>query len=149
MRTHGGTTASLRGRSSLPVLVEASYGLTKDMSMYPVLICVAGGVGITAVMPYLHGHPGTTRLFWGSRSQGLVSALRDEIRGYNGEVLVGRRLFVKLALQRELARFDGATPIAIVVSGPKAMCEEVREFCCEVAVKRKGEVRFLDENFSW
>ena len=119
------------------------------MSKFPILVCVAGGVGITAVMPYLHAHRGTTRLYWGSRSQGLVNALRDEICGYNGEVLVGRRLLVKLALQTELARFDSGTPIAIVVSGPKAMCEEVRQFCCEVAMKRKGEVRFLDENFSW
>ena len=149
MRTHGGTTAHLRKRTSLPVLVEASYGPPKDLSMYPVLICVAGGVGITAVLPYLHGHHGTTRLYWGSRSQGLVNAMRDETRGYNGEILVGRRLFVKLALRTELARFDSGTPIAIVVSGPKAMCEEVREFCCEIAVKRRGEVRFLDENFSW
>lgn len=78
-----------------------------------------------------------------------MTALREETRGYNGEILVGRRLFVKLALQRELARFDNSTPIGIVVSGPKAMCEEVREFCCEVAVKRRGEVKFLDENFSW
>jgi hypothetical protein len=78
-----------------------------------------------------------------------VTALREETRGYNAEILIGRRLFVKLALQRELAKFDGSTPIAIVVSGPKSMCGEVREFCCEIAVKRKGEVKFLDENFSW
>jgi hypothetical protein len=149
MRTHDGTTSDLRRQTTLPVLVEASYGPPKDMSNYPILVCVAGGVGITAILPYLHAHRGTTRLYWGSRSQGLVNALRDEIRGYNGEVSIGRRLFVKLALQRELARFDSGTPIGIVVSGPKAMCEEVREFCCEVAKKRKGEVRFLDENFSW
>lgn len=119
------------------------------MSTYPVLICVAGGVGITAILPYLHVHRGITRLYWGSRSQGLVNALRDEIKGYNGEIAVGRRLFVKLVLQRELNRVDGDTPVAVVVSGPRSMCEEVREFCCEVATKRQGEVRFLDESFSW
>jgi hypothetical protein len=149
MRTHSGTTAHLRKRISLPVLAESSYGPPKDLSTYPVLICVAGGVGITSILPFLHAHQGTTRLYWGSRSQGLVNALRDEIRGYNGEISVGRRLFVKLVLQREFSRVDGGTPVAVVVSGPKGMCEEVREFCCEIAGKRRGEVRFLDENFSW
>lgn len=119
------------------------------MSLYPVLICVAGGVGITAILPYLHAHRGTTKLYWGLRSQGLVHALRDEIRGYNGEVIVGKRLFIKLVLQREFARVDAGTPVAVVVSGPRSMGEDVREFCCEAAGNRYGEVRFLDENFSW
>ncbi|KAF2434880.1 hypothetical protein EJ08DRAFT_685771 [Tothia fuscella] len=149
MRTHSGTTGHLRKRTSLPVLVESSYGLPKPLTQYPLLICVAGGVGITAILPYMHAHKGQVKLFWGSRSQALVNALREETWGYGGETIVGKRLFVKLALQREFANVKEEVGVAVVVSGPKGMADDVREFVCEVAKTRKGEVRLLDENFGW
>jgi predicted ferric reductase len=149
MRTHSGMTSLLRKRTSLPVLVEASYGLPKNLDRYPILICIAGGVGITAILPYLHAHKGATRLFWGSRSRALVSALREETRGNEGEIVVGKRLFVKLTLQREFARVADSMDIAVVVSGPKGMANDVREFVCKVARTRVGDVRFLDESFGW
>jgi NAD(P)H-flavin reductase len=149
MRTHSGTTAKLRKRTSLPVLVESSYGLPKPLDAYPLLICVAGGVGITAILPYLHAHKGQAKLFWGSRSQALVNALKEEVRGYGGEIIVGRRLFVKLALQREFEKVNDDVAVAVVVSGPKGMGDDVRELVCEIAKARRGDVRLLDENFGW
>jgi hypothetical protein len=149
MRTHGGTTGLIRKRSSLPVLVESSYGASKDLSAYPVLICVAGGVGITAILPYLHAHKGTAKLFWGSRSAGLVSALREETSGFDGEILVDRRLRIKSTLQKEFKLAGDGVAIAVVVSGPKSMGDEVRAFVCEIARRRPGDIRFLDENFGW
>jgi hypothetical protein len=149
MRTHGGTTGLLRKRISLPVLVEASYGVPQNLDRYPLLLCIAGGVGITAILPYLHSHKGHTKLFWGSRSATLVSALREEIKGLEGETLVGKRLFIKLILQREFVKIGDAVDVTVVVSGPKGMGHEVREFVCEVAKRRSGEVRLVDENFGW
>jgi hypothetical protein len=149
VRTHSGTTARLRARASLPILVESCYGLPKPLDAYPLLLCVAGGVGITAILPYLAAHRGQAKLFWGSRSQALVDALREEVRGYGGEIIAGRRLFVKLALQREFGKVKGDVNVAVVVSGPRGMGDDVREFVCEVVKTRRGDVRLLDESFGW
>jgi hypothetical protein len=149
MRTHSGTTGLLRKRASLPVLVEASYGKPKNLDTYPLLLCIAGGVGITAILPYLYAHKGRTKLFWGSRSTALVSALREETRGFEGKTVVGKRLFIKVILKREFAKIGDAVNVAVVVSGPKGMGHEVRKLVCEIAKKRVGEVRLVDENFGW
>jgi NAD(P)H-flavin reductase len=150
MRTHTGTTGLLRKRTSLPVLVEASYGAPRNFKKYPLLICVAGGVGITAILPYLHvRRRGSAKLYWGCRSTALVNSLREDIRGYGGEILVGRRLFIKLALQREFAEAGEHLDVAVVVSGPKGMADDARELCCEMAKRRSGDVMFVDENFGW
>ena len=68
-------TGQLREHATLPVLVDSAYGPHEDLSEYSLLICIAGGVGITACVPYLRPHPSSTKLFWGPRSQGIVDAM--------------------------------------------------------------------------
>jgi hypothetical protein len=58
LRTHTGMTHRLRSRRRLPVLIEASYGraplrLAAHGLRPAQVICVAGGVGITAALPHL------------------------------------------------------------------------------------------------
>ena len=64
LRTKTGVTGQLRKHATLPVLVESAYGAHEDLSEHSLLICIAGGVGITACVPYLRAHPGATKLFW-------------------------------------------------------------------------------------
>ena len=58
VRARGGITSLPAARTTVPVLVESSYGHSEDLSDYSTLVCIAGCVGITAVIPHLHRHPG-------------------------------------------------------------------------------------------
>jgi hypothetical protein len=89
-------------------------------------------------------------LFWGCRSGALVAALRDEVVAYPGEVLVGARLDVSRILWREVMSVDETWKVAICVSGPKGMADDVRRTVCEIArMRRKGVITFVDECFGW
>lgn len=151
LRTLGGITKSLRNSNNTTVLVEGSYGKPQNLAKYPTLLCFAGGVGITAILPYIHSRVtyGRTKLYWGSRSQALVDALALEISRCEGAVAVGRRLDVPDILQRELNALPEDQLVAVIVSGPKAMADDVRASVCAIGRTRRGEIRFVDECFGW
>jgi hypothetical protein len=148
LRTHKGMTHRLRSRRRLPVLVEASYGhaplrLQSPGAMArragrrpPQVICVAGGVGITAALPHLRAAAATAaatapassdadggkprpaearptapppRLLWGARSAALVRALRDDVAPFAARVAVGARMPVVAELRRALAAAAAAS----------------------------------------
>jgi hypothetical protein len=104
------------------------------------LLLLAGGLGITAVLPYLPSHPNAA-LHWGVRasSQGLVDAIQPALsnststggrgrgRGRSGgdvHLYVGERMSVGDILEREAA---GAwRRVRVVVCGPAGLSDEVR-----------------------
>jgi hypothetical protein len=150
LRTMDGITKRLRYRTILPVLIEGSYGKLQHLNNYPTLLCFAGGVGITAILPHLHAHSGKrTKLYWGSRSQALINTLGMEISRYEGAVVVGRRMDMPGILQREFAVFPETERVAVVVSGPKGMADDLRKAVCAIGRHRKGEIKFIDECFGW
>lgn len=157
VRTHTGTTSLLRNRSFLPVLVESGYSgsllhpIHDTLNHHPRLLCVAGGVGITAVLPLLSSHRGYRKLAWGVRHESLVQGMRDlaESNAMAGVVIdttVGRRMDVRALIEAEAARKEGS--LAVVVSGPGGMADEVRMAVVEVA-KRGVEVVFVEESYTW
>ncbi|KAI0841365.1 hypothetical protein F5Y06DRAFT_285483 [Hypoxylon sp. FL0890] len=149
-----GLTAALHNKKRLPVLVESSYAPSSldELRTVPHCIVIAGGVGITAVVPVLRTRGnGCVRLFWGTRSPQLVDAVRTvlgaDILGSStvGEIAVGRRLDLRAILEREVLE---GSETAVVVCGPSSMADEVREIVCELG--RKGRtVQLVDEAFSW
>ncbi|OAG43203.1 hypothetical protein AYO21_02489 [Fonsecaea monophora] len=153
LRTRGGLTSILRSQSRIPVLVEPGYGHPSDLSDYPTLICVAGGVGITTVLPLLRSHPGRTKLLWGMRTPSLAEAMEAQLAGVEKQVFVGKRMNVREELEREL----GASPVvgndcavAVVVSGPDGMADDVRNAVCVIARRKKGlKVKLVEDSFSW
>ena len=147
LRTKAGLTSHLRAHNTLPVLVESAYGPHEDLSAYSLLLCIAGGVGITACLPYLRAHPGAKKLYWGARSQGIVDAMAPSLAGVEMETFVGRRMSVVDVLRRELEGKEGS--VVVLVSGPSEMADEVRGAVCEIGKRRKGEVKLLEEAFSW
>ncbi|KAI4268974.1 MAG: hypothetical protein L6R35_006714 [Caloplaca aegaea] len=159
LRTKAGVTKALRAHASLPVLVESGYGPPHtDLSSYPLLICIAGGVGITACVPYLRAHPGEAKLFWGARSQGVVDAIMAgsllQGGGVQTETFVGKRMSIRQVLGKELsaAAAGGGGEAVVLVSGPSEMADEVRGVVGELGRKRGGEgikVKLLEEAFSW
>ncbi|KAM0721446.1 hypothetical protein Q7P37_002370 [Cladosporium fusiforme] len=162
IRTHTGTTALLRTRTTLPVLLEASYTgsllhpTTTHLNNHPHLLCIAGGVGITALLPLLASHRGNRSLAWGVRRRGLVDGLRDLVvesegmRGVDVETFVGRRMDVRAVVEGVLEGSEGG--VAVVVSGPAGMADEVRGIVAELAA-REGKsgrvVSFVEESYSW
>ncbi|CAI4213086.1 unnamed protein product [Parascedosporium putredinis] len=180
MRIQDGATSYLAaraGKGPIPVLVEGSYGRESvglfphshvhADSDFPNIVCVAGGVGITAILPVLEdaqslGRPlGSLKLFWGSRSQALVDAVSSNVAsrsvGVDGrvrwgdaevQVAIGERLSVRSILEAEInEKTVGGT--TVVVCGPAAMSDEVR--CTVAALGRHSgvAVRLVEESFDW
>ncbi|KAF2473683.1 putative ferric-chelate reductase [Lindgomyces ingoldianus] len=148
LRRQAGLTTRFSSRSSLPVLVEASYGAHIDTSSHPHLLCIVGGIGITAVLPYLRSHAGSSKLYWGVRSEGIVHAVKDMLQGINKEVFIGHRMNIRKVLGDELG-FAGASGVVVIVSGPPSMADEVRAVVSEIGRKGAVNVRLIDEAFSW
>ncbi|KAL9024063.1 MAG: hypothetical protein Q9196_006789, partial [Gyalolechia fulgens] len=92
LRTKAGVTGQLRKHKTLPVLIESAYGPRDDLSEYSLLICIAGGVGITACLPYLRAHPNARKLFWGARSRGIIDAMAPSLVGVEQETFIGKRM---------------------------------------------------------
>jgi hypothetical protein len=147
VRTRSGLTAAMRSRSSLPVLVESPYGFHSDLSAYSFLIGIAGGVGITAVAPFLHSHFGRTKLLWGVRTPGIVEEMEEQLSGIDKEIFVGQRMNILEVLERECVEKE---KIVCVVSGPPGMADEVRMAVTTLArSKRNLSIHLVEESFSW
>ncbi|GAB0137548.1 hypothetical protein EsDP_00005808 [Epichloe bromicola] len=184
IRRQNGLTALLKEPSGplagIPVLVEGSYneGTTflqdnhvRPTQDFPNMACIAGGVGITGVLPFLDKFDGliraygTKKLFWVVRSMPLVHAVEDML-GLHGDgdekervwgdvdvaLSVGARPNLMLILQELLRGQRGGT--VVVVCGPPSMADEVR--CCVAKISRRGGydqskvlVKLIVEAFSW
>ncbi|KAL8953431.1 MAG: hypothetical protein Q9222_000705 [Ikaeria aurantiellina] len=148
LRTKMGITRQLSRHATLPVLVESGYGPHEDLSEYSSLICIAGGVGITACIPYLRAHPGAVKLFWGVRSSGIVDTMAPSLGEVEREVYVGRRMDIGEVLDKELGSEKGS--IVVLVSGPSEMADEVRCVFNGIAKRREGlRIKLVEEAFSW
>ena len=149
LRTRSGLTSLFPPDGTLPVLVESSYGRHEDLSDHPSLVCIAGGVGVTAVMPYLQLHPGLKKLYWGVRNDGIVKAVEPSLRGVKKQVFVGRRMVLRDVLEEAIcdASPDG---VAIVVSGPSGMADEARVLAGELGRKNSlVKIKLVEESFGW
>lgn len=174
IRAHAGTTAKLASKigleAGIPVLIESSYGQESNRSRpsveFPNTLCIAGGVGITAVLPTLsqmsslHAPTGSNKLYWGVRDGGLVDAVEglisevkvDKESGtktwaghIDTQIVVGRRLNLRDILEQELGSGVGTT---VVVSGPEGMADDVRNIVSGLG-RGNAVVRFVEESFSW
>ncbi|KAE9979703.1 hypothetical protein EG328_000753 [Venturia inaequalis] len=147
VRTRGGLTATMRSRTSLPVLVESPYGSHPDLSAYSLLIGIAGGVGVTAIAPLIHHHPGRTKLLWGVRTRGIVDEMHHQLADLDKEIFIGQRMDVLEALERECVEKER---IVVVVSGPPGLADEVRMAVNALARGRgKLSIHLVEESFSW
>ncbi|KAJ4268815.1 hypothetical protein NW762_002885 [Fusarium torreyae] len=179
IRPHSGLTKLLAKKAGLeagiPVLIEGTYGHEGKTYLqgndgnfaptpeYPNVLCIAGGVGVTAVLPALnsslslYGPMGTTKLYWGIRNRGLVDAIQGMMTGIgevtgskwghiDAHITVGQRQNVRQILEEELERAVGGT--TVVACGPLAMCDDVRYTVAALA--RHGTVvRYMEEACTW
>ncbi|OAA59462.1 ferric-chelate reductase (Fre2) [Cordyceps fumosorosea ARSEF 2679] len=167
VRVQSGMTARLAARVSaaaghrirLPVVVEGPYHASSasELAQCTSIVCIAGGVGVSAVLPILRSHAGCRRrLFWGARGEGIVEECGRDVldlpAAVRVEVSVGERLDIPAILREELlARTGERGPTGIVVCGPPGMADDVRNEVCRLA--RSGAlargVVLLDEAFTW
>ncbi|KAH7241890.1 hypothetical protein BKA59DRAFT_440582 [Fusarium tricinctum] len=179
-RTRTGITKKLASRVygqqssqtfQLRVLVEGPYHhsghISPQLAQCRDMLCIAGGVGITACLPYIqHGAPGSTKLFWSSRKTGLIAALRPVLaalpKSVHVETVVGERMDLRGILIREMVGTvnkdldlgDGGgdgDALAVVLCGPQSMADDVRREIVEIVRSNplSRAVVFLDEAFSW
>ncbi|KAH7092188.1 ferric reductase like transmembrane component-domain-containing protein [Paraphoma chrysanthemicola] len=151
VRKSTGLTKALTNHSSLTTLLDGPYPNNSTSAVLKTdrLILIAGGIGITATLPFIAYHT-NVKLYWSvkSNSQGLVDDLSDVLQGLREkEVKVGSRFDVASVLEQEAA--EGWKRVGVVVCGPGALCDDVRSLVAQRA--SIGGVKWeLDvEAFSW
>ncbi|KAH7401163.1 ferric reductase like transmembrane component-domain-containing protein [Phaeosphaeria sp. MPI-PUGE-AT-0046c] len=179
VRRRGGLTGKLDQYAALHTgaltLVESSYGseqmsaipspTTEPSLEFPNTILIAGGVGITSLLPLLDrfnglGTPtGKAKLFWGVRTEPLVVSVEAILRRtesrVNGkarwgnvevQVKIGERYDLHALLEAELHMLHRGT--TVVVCGPPGMADDARIAVTSLA--RQGKtVRLSEHSFSW
>ncbi|KND89445.1 Ferric/cupric reductase transmembrane component 2 [Tolypocladium ophioglossoides CBS 100239] len=182
IRKHDGITSLLSKRGTgpkgIPVMVEGPYspgvtflqdGHVSPTHEFPNLICIAGGVGITGILPSLDSFTAATRpvgrkkLYWGVRTMPLVHSV-EKMLGYDGKealdrrwgdvdvtLSVGERFDLRSLLESDLCSQQGGT--TVVVCGPPGMADDVR--CIVSGLSRHSGangpvlVKLVVESFSW
>ncbi|OAR01710.1 hypothetical protein LLEC1_07514 [Akanthomyces lecanii] len=175
-----GLTAQLgalnTGNVGIPVMVEGSYNeevtFMQENHLEPTpdyqnIVCFAGGVGITGVLPLLDKFGGLTshgskRLFWTVRSMPLVHAVEDMLGAYAGAQRSERRwgdidvsisfgrFSIRSALQEHLDSVSGGS--IVVVCGPANMADQVRMLVTTMAAnpeRKKAPLKLIVESFAW
>ena len=151
VRKSTGLTKALNNHKDLVTLLDGPYpnNSTSGVLKTDRLILIAGGIGITATLPFIAYHS-NVKLYWSARSgtQGLVDDLSDVLQGLREkDVRVGDRLDVAGMLEREEA--EGWKRIGVVVCGPGSLCDDVRRLVAKKA-RSGGAAWELDvEAFSW
>jgi len=76
------------------------------------ILCIAGSIGIAAILPILKSFAGTKKLVWGVRNKGIVNVLEEDsgcLRGLRAEVevgvSVGKRIEVRDCIEGTEGRF--------------------------------------------
>ncbi|KZL79842.1 ferric reductase transmembrane component 4 [Colletotrichum incanum] len=142
IRMQSGTTSLLRHCSSVPVFLDEGYPshspLSESPYSSPTLIALAGGIGITAVLPHLRSHPGHVKLHWDCRTRALVDDVETAgvLSGTENELFIGKRMTVRKVLQSELV--GGQGEVCVLVSGPEGLIEETRCIFGDVMSKKKA-----------
>ena len=168
IRREKGTTAQLFTKSlKIPVLVEGPYSSHLSLgtlaATVPQLVCIAGGVGIALILPILRARAitsvGSTRLYFGTRSRGLLSTcgieeLQRESASLDIRVRVQERWDLDEVVLVEAGCYEAGShgngvEILIVACGPASMIESARLAVVEANKRcRVGIVRLIDESFS-
>ncbi|KAL2138211.1 hypothetical protein VTI28DRAFT_7271 [Corynascus sepedonium] len=157
IRKSGDLTRRLRSHASLLALLDGPYPNNSTASALRCdrVLLVAGGIGITGVLPWARssGHP-NTRLCWSVRTEAehLVDALSPAIEAVPDRVVrVGGRRFDVRALVEDEVR-AGWRRIGVVVCGPGSLCDEMRAVVAEIGRREacNGVVLELEvDAYSW
>ncbi|KAH7348412.1 ferric reductase like transmembrane component-domain-containing protein [Rhexocercosporidium sp. MPI-PUGE-AT-0058] len=151
-----------QGSARIRVLIDGPYHhsghVSSQLAPCSSIICIAGGVGITACLPYLKkiSTKKPANLYWSSRKSGLVTELGPILAVLPSNVKViasiGERFDLDAVLSKELASSIGEQGLlGVVVCGPPGMADDVRQKISEVSKSflMSRPYVLVDEAFSW
>ncbi|KAG4431970.1 hypothetical protein IFR05_012543 [Cadophora sp. M221] len=168
-RARTGVTKQLSARvakencsARIRVLIDGPYHHSGHVSSHLApcssILYIAGGVGITACLPYLKksGAQKPAKLFWSNRKSGLVTELGPVLAVLPNNVQVvtsiGERFDLDSILSKELAgSIKEHGLLGVVVCGPPGMADDVRLKLSEVSQRflMSRHYVLIDEAFSW
>jgi predicted ferric reductase len=163
------------GPHSIEVLTEGPYGHTANLEHFKHILCIGGGIGITALLPYVQdftfrnqgqgaqGQNGIDKhsmtLAWTANEQELVSAVREMIpettvsnalevciKVTNGEE---DRMNLREIIKGEVEKVEKGGRLAVVVCGPPGMADEIRRNVVDCVGENGVLINMFEESFTW
>ena len=152
VRKGTGTTKRLLAEEKLLTLVEGPYpnNSTEQVLKCDRLLLLGGGIGITALVPFLASHY-NAKLCWSLKESGrcLLNELKSVLDSVaEKDIQVGGRLDLQATLAGEAQA--GWKKVGVVVAGPGKFCDDVRALVVSEA-KRCTTTEFAleVEAYSW
>ena len=147
-----GFTKKLQAHANLLTLVEGPYpnNSTAQVLRCDRLLLIAGGIGITAIVPFMANH-WNVKLSWSVRDK--AECLVNELAGgldsvEEKDVRVGSRLDIPSLLAREAAA--GWQMIGVVISGPPSFCDDAKAaVIAQARVSKATQFELEVEAYSW
>ncbi|KAK0121720.1 hypothetical protein ONS95_010006 [Cadophora gregata] len=150
------------GSARIRVLIDGPYHhsgqVSSQLSPCSNILYIAGGVGITACLPYLKKNADKpAKLLWSTRTSGLVTELRPVLAALPSNVQVetsiGKRFDLDAVLSQELTKSTkgGSGLVGVVVCGPPGLADDVRRKLSDVSTRNLMARPYIlvDEAFSW
>ena len=146
-----GTTRLLHANNALPMFVEGPYpnNSAKEVLRCDRLLLISGGIGITGVLAFVNDH-WNVKLAWSVKASArcLVDDLEAALsRVTDKDIQIGSRIDVRHLLAEEIEA--GWEKVGVIVSGPGALCDDVRAAVVEAAKVGKTEFELEVEAYSW
>lgn len=147
-----GFTKLLQAHQKLLTLIEGPYpnNSSGEVLRCDRLLLIAGGIGITAIVPFIASH-WNVKLSWSIResAQCLVKGLDGALSTpEDKEVRVGERLDFSALLAQEAAA--GWKKVGVVISGPPSFCDAAKvAVITQARSSDKVEFQLEVEVYSW
>lgn len=144
-----GITKHLRAHDGLLTLLDGPYSncRTAHVLRCDRILLVAGGIGITGLLPWAHQH-WNVRLVWSvSESARCLTDAIDLGGVADKEVRVGSRFDVAELIEAEARA--GWERVGVVVSGPGGLCDDVRAAVAAAGRRSKTVFELEVDAYSW
>ena len=151
VRISNGMTRTLRTQKNVLTFLEGPYpnNSTSAVLRCDRLLLIAGGIGITGILPFVQNHR-NAKLAWGMKESArcLLNDLKTTLDEFNDtDVRIGRRLDISDLLKDEMEA--GWEKVGIAVSGPGGFCDDVRAAVVMAAKTGKAQFELEVEAYSW
>jgi ferredoxin-NADP reductase len=109
---------------------------------------IGGGIGITALFPFIAHHP-NVKLHWSMRDEqdAMIQEIQPALEHVEHNVIVNQRLNIIELINCEI--LNGWTDIGIVVCGPGALCDDVRRETVRISRESGVKIELDVDAFSW
>jgi hypothetical protein len=146
-----GMTKYLQSHESLLTLLDGPYpnNSINEALRCDRLLLIGGGIGITGLLPWTASHP-NVKLCWSVK--GSAKCLVDDMAAATSRIAqayikIGQRLDIGALLTEEIEA--GWSKVGVVVSGPGALCDDVRAAVVEAGKIGKTTFDLEIDAYSW